>query len=118
MEPALSDSTVVEKAASAWRHELLGQNAFGKRRTVIIPDKLENASGDALRLYSHLQREHFWRDQIMIPSDYGEPFGMGWRRLRNALGELVKAGALMLVSRGGRFVGDSAVYAWVKTRPD
>jgi hypothetical protein len=51
-------------------------------RAVIIPGNLERAPPDALYLYCRLQREHFWRDQFVMPSTYGKRFGMGRRRSR------------------------------------
>ena len=115
MQPALSDSIVVEKASSAWRYEALGLNTFGQR-AIIIPQKLDKSPADAIYLYSRLQRQFFCADEFPMPKDYGKPFDMGWRRLANATKALIEAGVIKRVRRGGRFEGDAATYAWVKKR--
>lgn len=113
MQPALSDSIVVDKANSAWRYEALGLNTIGQR-AIIIPQKLQNVPADAIYLYTRLQRQFFWTDEFPMPKTYGKNFDMGWRRLANAAKALIKAGAIRKVRKGGRFEGDAATYAWVK----
>jgi hypothetical protein len=113
MQPALSDSIVVDKANSAWRYEALGLNTIGQR-AIIIPQKLIKAPPDAIYLYTRLQQQFFWTDEFPMPKNYGKAFDMGWERQARATKALIAAGAIIRVRRGGRFVGDGATYAWVK----
>ena len=109
---------MVEKANSAWRYETFGLNTFGQR-SLIIPGKLSDSlSPDAMFLFCRLQRDHLWCDEFLMSKNYGKAFGMGWRRLANAVKELVVAGVLQRLTHGGRFEGDAAMYAWIKKRPD
>jgi hypothetical protein len=117
MQPALSDSVAVEKASSAWRYEALGLNTMGQR-AIIIPQKLEKVSPDAMFLFCRVQRDHFWRDEFAMARAYGKSFGWGRQRLANATEELIAAGIITRLSRGGRYEGDAPIYAWIKTRAD
>jgi hypothetical protein len=113
MDPALPDTVAVEKAYSAWKYEQLGLNAFGGRAIIIIPDRVGALSPDAVWLYGKMQRQHWDHAWFAVPKNYAAPV-LSWRRQYNAIGELIEARAIRRLSRGGRFEGDAATYAWVK----
>jgi hypothetical protein len=113
MAPALADSIVIEKACSAWKYEQMGLNTFGQR-AVIIPGRLSDAGPDVQWLFAMLQRDYFWLDVFPVPKDYAKRRGMGWWRQSNAMRELLARKTIRRVSRGGRFEGDAATYAWVR----
>jgi Bifunctional DNA primase/polymerase, N-terminal/Primase C terminal 1 (PriCT-1) len=121
MQPNLSGSEVIAIANSAWRYEENGMNSFGGPRTLSVPDErvfqalcTRPAGSDAIVLYLHLQRAHFWRDEFILAQAYAQTLGWTKDRFLKARLALVETNIIKRISQGGRYKGDAAWFAWVK----
>jgi len=125
--PLLERSEVAKTISSAWGYEVRGENWVGLRQANASAFKHPDLAAypDSALLCRILKRANGARDAR------GEPFaaspkrmanaqvipGWGPQRYRRALTVLVEFGFLIIVHRGGRYVGDARKFAFRKGGP-
>jgi len=114
-DPPLSKSEAMGCALSAWNYHYRKRNFF-TARSLVVPvdafDKLGANGGDALFLLFRLQCAHWDRDQFNLSQGFAKQLGWTVKRLLRARDKLVKAGEIIRLTPGGRFVGDTPLFAW------
>jgi len=115
-EPPLSDTEVVNIAASAWRYQEEGRNLVGLGRAFVVSNAdykrlREEGGADAALLYCDLRSQHWGRDFVLSKAmaasmRWGLP---RWRRARDAL---VKLGFIHCIHPGGNGPHDPSIYRW------